>query len=91
MRGIIAIYMALYAIPAHAQECAGYADVVAGLNGRWQEELAIRGQNPDGTTSEVWGNSTTGSWTYIITRPDGLTCLIASGAGFERHNAKPNT
>lgn len=32
---------------------------------------------------EVFASLETGTWTITITRPDGLTCLAASGEGFE--------
>lgn len=86
----LTICASIIAAPACAQQCAGYADVANGLSNRFQEELAVRGKNPDGTVSEIWGNSATGSWTYIVVTPNGVACLIASGSEFKRHSAKPN-
>ncbi len=28
---------------------------------------------------EVWASEKTGSWTILFTRPDGVTCIMATG------------
>ena len=32
---------------------------------------------------EVFASRDTGTWTITVTRPSGLTCLVASGQAFE--------
>lgn len=41
---------------------------------------------------EVFASDETGSWTITVTRPGGITCLVASGQAFETlSEALPNT
>jgi hypothetical protein len=40
---------------------------------------------------EVYASSETGSWTIVVTRPGGPTCLVAAGQSFQQLNeALPN-
>ena len=32
---------------------------------------------------EMFASSGTGTWTLTVTTPDGTTCLVASGTGFQ--------
>jgi hypothetical protein len=32
---------------------------------------------------EVYASDTTGTWTIIVTNPNGLACMVASGQAFE--------
>jgi hypothetical protein len=67
---------------AEAQaQCAGMADVMAGLSQRYGERVLMEAGggdtdviitvNPDGTT-----------WTALVIRPDGLACIVASGTSW---------
>lgn len=33
---------------------------------------------------EIYSSETTGSWTILMTRPDGVSCLIAAGQLWEQ-------
>ena len=34
---------------------------------------------------EVYASEKTGSWTILLTKPDGVACLVASGGMWEPH------
>jgi hypothetical protein len=71
---------------AQAVTCTDRATVVARLAEVYGEQERSLFTSPDGTTAEVFAAMDTGSWTITITGPDGMTCLVASGAAFDwRH------
>ena len=48
--------------------------------GETRQSIGLSGQ---GAVIEVFASPETGSWTIIVTRPDGITCLVAAGEAFE--------
>lgn len=44
------------------------------------EELPVT-YRADGT--ELWGSALTGTWTVVLSRPDNVQCVIASGIGYQ--------
>ncbi len=44
---------------------------------------AIDGLAANNGVVEVFASPETGTWTIIVTLPDGQTCLVASGEGYE--------
>ena len=71
---------------AQAAQCAPRDQVVAGLATGFDEVRRGAGLTaaPDGRTQviEIF-TSASGSWTIVVTRPDGQTCLVASGQAWE--------
>lgn len=89
MKALIAA-LTLAATPALSQsQCAGYADVAAGLSSQFGEEIIAQGGMDGGAKMETWANKSTGSWTVIVIRDD-VACLAASGSTFTVKQAKPN-
>lgn len=77
------------AIRAHAQpQCAPRDDVIAHLATHYAETRRGIGIAANDTVLEIFA-SDTGSWTIVITTAQGLTCLVASGEGFETIAAPP--
>ena len=59
--------------------CAARGAIVAKLKERFGETLRSVGvQRSDGVV-EVYASETTGTWTILVTRPDGRSCLLAAG------------
>jgi Tfp pilus assembly protein PilE len=81
----LALLAVLAALPAHAQQaqCGPRADVAAHLTGKFGETRRGMGIAANNTVMEVWASEATGTWTITVTMPDGATCLVASGQGFE--------
>lgn len=76
----------LAAHAAHAAPCAPRDQVVARLATGFDEVRRGAGltAGPDGRAQvlEVFA-SAAGSWTLVVTLPDGMTCLVASGQNWE--------
>lgn len=66
--------------PIEAQTaCADRTQVVSRLEERYGETLQSMGLNQNNTVVEVYASEETGTWTILVTRPDGVACLIAAG------------
>lgn len=66
---------------AHAQAmtCLPRAALVERLEARYKEHLAGGGlQNPRRILG-IWASEETGGFTVFITRPDGVSCIVATG------------
>jgi len=71
---------------AHAQQgqaqCGPRAAVVKTLAEKYAETRRSIGIAANNTVMEVYA-ADTGTWSITVTTPQGLTCLVASGQGFE--------
>lgn len=64
---------------AQGVACLPREALVERLEGRYNEHLAGGGlQNPQ-QLLEVWTSEETGSFTVFVTRPDGVSCIVATG------------
>lgn len=71
--------------PAFAQTCAPRPDMVAKLEADYGEQLRFGGvQKTRGTlvVLEVWVSPKTGSYTLLLSHPNGLSCMISAGTDF---------
>ncbi len=70
---------------AHAQQmvCAERTDVVDRLARDYGETRQAIGFASASQVVEIFASDETGSWTITVTRPDGITCLMAAGQHFE--------
>lgn len=59
--------------------CDSAAAVGDALSTEFDEAPVTR--RADGT--QLWGSDTMGTWTVVLSRPDGLQCVIASGIGYQ--------
>jgi hypothetical protein len=76
--GLILATHAAFAAPA----CAVRKVVVGQLAERYQETRRGIGMTANASVLEVFA-SEDGSWTITVTLPSGMTCLVASGQGWE--------
>jgi hypothetical protein len=76
---------AALAPPVHAQmiTCLPRADLIEHLEGRYSEHLAGGGLQSAQQLLEIWASDQTGSFTVFVTRPDGLSCVIATGQNWQ--------
>lgn len=73
------------ATSAFAGNCAARDAVVQRLQTKYDEQLAMGGLQGTRTTQavmEVWASRETGTFTVLLTRPDGTTCIVAAGTDF---------
>jgi hypothetical protein len=71
------------ALAQSARNCGPRLAVVERLAQGYGETRQSIGLGANNAVVEVFASTETGSWTITITRPNGLTCLVASGQAFE--------
>lgn len=73
----------LLASPAWGQSnCADRARVVASLSATYGESFAGGGLQSAQQIIEVWYSEEKGTWTILMTRADGRSCIMASGTNW---------
>jgi hypothetical protein len=79
--------IASYSNSARAQSaqsvCGDRNTFLEKLNSRYGEGITGMGLANNGTMLEI-ATSQQGSWTIIVTRPDGVSCVVATGEAWER-------
>lgn len=68
------------AVIAAQAACLPTADLYARLRSGFEESRAMAGISTRGTVLEIW-SSPSGTWTAMITRPDGTSCVVDAGSG----------
>lgn len=66
-----------------ATNCAPHKDVVAILTERYGETRLGIGIAQTDQLVEIFVGTADGTWTFIVTKPDGTACIFASGTNFE--------
>jgi len=81
-----ALFVATASLPATAQQqrCTKRPDIVRHLAQKFSETPVAIGLSGSGGIIEVLTSEKGGSWTIIITMPDGNSCLIAAGENWQR-------
>ncbi|WP_417770506.1 hypothetical protein [Stappia sp.] len=77
--------------PAWAAKCALRDTVVERLSNKYSEQLTAGGlqSSPILTTMvEVWASEETGTFTVILTNPEGVSCILAAGTDWFTEPAK---
>jgi len=70
--------------PAAAQPvCAKHAEVVKQLGGQHAESQAAWGLAANGGVVAIYSTEGGATWTMVITMPNGITCMMASGEAWE--------
>ena len=68
------------------RNCGPHQSVVQRLAEGYGETRQSIGLGSNNSVIEVFASIETGSWTITVTKPDGETCLVASGQAFEGVN-----
>ncbi|MEP2531695.1 hypothetical protein [Shimia sp.] len=82
--------MAATAPPAYAANCAMRDVVVDRLQSQYSEALTAGGlQKAQRTTTmvEVWSSQDSGTFTVIVTNPQGVSCVVAAGTDWFQREA----
>ena len=77
--------MVATAPPAQANNCALRDKVVDRLQTKYSESLTaggLQGSKNVQTMVEVWASEKTGTFTVILTNPQGISCVVATGTDF---------
>ncbi|MBD3664005.1 hypothetical protein [Sulfitobacter aestuariivivens] len=67
-----------------ARNCAPREAVVTRLAEGYGETRQSIGLGSNNAVIEVFASDETGSWSITVTQPNGVTCLVASGQGYEQ-------
>ena len=71
------------AVPAQAQApCGSRVDIVKMLGNKYHERPRALGIANQANLLEVY-TSTSGSWTILLTKPQGVSCIIGTGQSWE--------
>ena len=68
--------------PAQAQQCDQRAKVIGHLAQKYQEAPVAIGVTTSGGMVEVLTSGDGGTWTIILSNPNGTSCLVAAGEGW---------
>ena len=79
----LGLMVATSSADAQTPQCAAHDDVMNGLAVNFAETRQSIGMASDQTLMELYANTDAGSWTLIVTLPNGMSCLVASGTDYE--------
>lgn len=83
MKALAAVLGLFLASGAAAQTvCADRDHLVRNLGTRYGEEFAGGGLQSAQQIVEVWVSEEKGTWTILMTRADGKSCIMASGTNW---------
>lgn len=77
--------MAATAPPAFAATCGLRKGLVTQLREKYSEELTVGGLQQAGSATaifEVWSSDRTGTFTVLVSNPNGISCVVAAGTDF---------
>lgn len=75
-----AFLVAAIALPATAAPfCAPREQLVAKLEADYGERQTAMGLRGTSAIFEIWTSEEKGTWTVLMTRPDGMACPMAAG------------
>ncbi len=69
--------------------CALHDTIVQGLESGWGESQAGLGINSAGALVEVFVSADHTTWTIVVTRPDGWSCIVTAGRDWQQTQPKP--
>jgi hypothetical protein len=90
VRAALALGLLMFTPIAEAetrQACAERAKVIERLAEKYGETRQSMGLHHNNGVLEVYASAETGTWTILVTMPDGLSCLIAAGQSWEGNAA----
>ena len=63
--------------------CGPRNGLITKLEKMYDESRAGIGVLGDSAVFEIWTSTKTGSWTMLVTRPDGVACIMAAGRDWQ--------
>ena len=79
----LALLLAVRAPASAAPICVTHKNVVEQLANGFSEVPIAIALTRDGNVIEVFSGGDRATWTIVMTRPDGMSCLVASGDAWE--------
>ena len=81
--GFAGAILATQAAQSQAGNCGERSQIVERLQQKYGETRRSVGLAANSGVVETFASTDTGSWTIVITLPNGRTCLVAAGEAFE--------
>lgn len=75
--------MISFPVKSQVSVCAPRYEIISGLTDDYDETQVSIGLDKFGNVVEIFV-SDLGTWSFIVTRPDGVTCIISAGQNWER-------
>ena len=67
---------------AHGADCSRRSEIMALLADKYQEAPIGSGVTNSGALIEVYARADGGTWSIVVTYPNGQSCLLAAGEGW---------
>jgi hypothetical protein len=85
MRAVVTLLALAACTPAHAQvpTCAPHSIFVDTLATTYGENRRMFGVVNDQQVVSLFANDQTGTWTLLVTGPDGTSCMASSGSDYD--------
>ena len=81
--GLAVLNTTAFSTPASAQpQCDQRENVLQLLSKKYKESPVAVGVTNNGGLVEVLSTNEGGTWSIIVTTPNGLSCLVAAGEGW---------
>ena len=83
----LAAGLAIQSLPAGAAPafCAERTQIAERLTTAYAEHLTSGGLQSSKGLIEVWTAADGATWTILMTRPDGISCVMATGTNWATH------
>ena len=84
-RLLLSAALTLIASTASSQgsSCANREMIVDRLQSKYGESRQSAGLNQNNGMVEVFASTETGTWTILVTMPNGMSCLMAAGKAWQ--------
>lgn len=79
----VALIAAPLAASAQQASCAKRDMIVERLASKYGEQRQSAGLNQNNGMVEVFASDETGTWTILVTMPNGISCLMAAGKAWQ--------
>ena len=86
---VLALLLALMPPAAAQQVCMAHSDLSELLDDRFAEKPVAHGLSSSGRLMEIYASGAGGTWTLVVTTPQGKSCVVANGEGWVPKLAKP--
>ena len=73
---------------SRGQVCALHDDMVQGLKSGWGETSSALGINLAGALVEVFVSADHTTWSIVVTRPDGWSCIVTAGRDWRQSQSQ---
>jgi len=79
-----------FSTTAQAQmQCSKHGEVLGKFADTYKESPVAGGLTQDGRLLQVLSSGDDGTWTIVLSKPDGITCVIMAGEAWRKLNLKP--